>query len=311
MIDILRRWATDRGYQVGWGLPSAVATACDDVLSRRRSGELDAGFYRETLAGFEAGSRASWDGPAAVVVVVMPRPAYTVGFTIGGRIMQAVFPPTYVRYQPLFEEVRQDLQQHGLPGARVEQLDVPLKSLAARLGLVRYGRNNVTYAPGIGSYFQLFGYLTDAALPLPPGWQPHAPELLPECADCPVCTAVCPTGAIGADRLFLHAERCLTLINESPGAWPDWIPPSAHHCLVGCLLCQRTCPANPELPVENSGVVFTADETSALLAADGEPEGPVGDGIRAKLEQLGQGYRNPVLSRNLRALVETRSEPPW
>ena len=307
MIDTLRRWATQRGYQVGWGLPAAAAAARDAVVSRGRSGELEVTLYRDNLAWFEDGGRIPWDGPATVVVVVMPRPAHTVGFTVGGRIMEAVFPPTYVRYRPLFEEVRQDLQRHGLPGARVEQLDVPLKSLAARLGLVRYGRNNVTYAPGIGSYCQLFGYVTDAALPLPADWQPHEPALLDECADCPICRAMCPAGAIGADRVLLHAERCLTLVNESPGAWPDWIPPSVHHCIVGCLLCQRTCPANPELPFENSGIVFTAAETNALLAGTDEPEGPVGDGIRVKLEQLGQSYRDPSLGRNLRALVEALS----
>ena len=57
----------------------------------------------------------------------------------------------------------------------------PLKPLAVRLGLVRYGRNNVTYAPGMGSYIQLLGYLTDASLPLPDGWRPQEPTLLPEC----------------------------------------------------------------------------------------------------------------------------------
>ena len=198
----------------------------------------------------------------------------------------------------------------GLPGARVEKLDVPLKSLAARLGLVRYGRNNVTYASGIGSYLQLFGYGTDAALPLPPGWQPREPELLAECAECPVCRALCPAGAIGADRVLLHAERCLTLVNESPGAWPDWIPSSVHHCIVGCLLCQRTCPANAELAVENSGIVFTADEISALLAGDAERNGAVWDGIRAKLNELGQGGMELVLGRNLRALVDVQTGSP-
>ena len=145
--------------------------AREDVLSRRRSGELDAGFFEANLAGFDS-FEAPWEGPATVVVVVMPRPAHAVAFTVDGRQVEAVFPPTYVRYQPLFEEVRKDLEEHGLPGARVERLNVPLKSLAARLGLVRYGRTNVTYAPGFGSYLQLFGYLTDAALPLPDDWRP-------------------------------------------------------------------------------------------------------------------------------------------
>ncbi len=234
------------------------------------------------------------------------RPAYTIAFTVDGRRVEEVFPPTYVRYQPLFEEVRQDLQRHGLAGARVERLNVPLKSLAARLGFVRYGRNNVTYSPRVGSYFQLFGYLTDAALPLSADWRPCEPELLPACEGCSVCIAASPTGAIGADRVLLHGERCLTVVNENPGAWPAWVPTSAHNCILGCLLCQRPCPANPDLPVVSTGVVFTAEETGALLDADGTHEGPAWKGVRAKLEKLGQPYQEPVLGRNLRALLHAR-----
>jgi epoxyqueuosine reductase len=307
MVETLMRWARDRGYQVGWGLPSAVTAALDDVFTRRRGGELDPGFFEANVAGFQAPEVAAWKGPASVVVVVMPRPAHAVAFSVEGREVETVFPPTYVRYQPLFEDVRLDLQEHGLPGARVERLNVPLKALAARLDLVRYGRTNVTYAPGFGSYIQLFGYLTDAPLPLPADWRPREPELLPECEGCSVCLAACPTGAIGGDRVLLHGERCVVVMNENTGEWPAWIPPSAHNCIIGCLLCQRPCPANPELPVERTGVVFTAEETEALLGDGGAHEDPAWDGVRAKLERLGLPYQEQqVLGRNLRALLDAR-----
>jgi epoxyqueuosine reductase len=304
--ETLMRWAAERGYHVGWGLPSAIEAAREDVFSRRRSGALDPAFFEANLAGFRS-FKAPWEGPATVVVVVMPRPAHTVSFTVDGQQVEAVFPPTYVRYKPLFEEVRLDLQEHGLPGARVEYVFVPLKSLAARLGLVRFGRTNVTYDPEFGSYLQLFGYLTDAALPFPAGWQPREPELLPECEDCSVCLTACPTGAIREDRVLLHGERCLVAINENPGEWPAWVPPSAHTCIIGCLLCQRPCPANPKLPVERTGVVFTAEETEALLADGGLDEGPAWEGINAKLERLGISCQEQrVLGRNLRALMQAR-----
>jgi epoxyqueuosine reductase len=114
------------------------------------------------------------------------------------------------------------------------------------------------------------------------------------------------TGAIDDDRVLLHGERCLTVLNENPGEWPAWLPPSAHNCIIGCLLCQRPCPANPELQVEGTGIVFTAAETDALLVSDDAHEGPAWDGIRAKLEQIGQPYDEPVIGRNFRALLEAR-----
>lgn len=306
MVQLLKRWAMERGYQVGWGPPSVLAVAREDVLSRRVSGELDAAFFAANLAGFES-FEVPWQGPATVVVVVMPRPAHAVTFTVEGREVEALFPPTYVRYQALFEEIRQDLQGYGLPGARVERLNVPLKSLAARLGLVRYGRTNVTYTSEFGSYLQLFGYLTNAPLPVPTDWRPHQHELLPECEDCSVCVAACPTGAIVGGRVLLHGERCLVGMNERPGEWPAWIPSAAHNCIIGCLLCQRSCPANPKLPVERTGVVFTAEETEALLGDRGDHGGPAWDGIKAKLQRLGQPYEEQVVGRNLRALLAGRA----
>jgi epoxyqueuosine reductase len=163
----------------------------------------------------------------------------------------------------------------------------------------------LTCAPGIGSYLQLLGYLTDAPLPIDAGWTPHEPSLLDECEACRVCQALCPTGAIAEERVLLHAQRCLTLANESPGTWPSWVSPAVHHCLLGCLLCQRQCPANPALPVEATGVTFGDEETRALLA-DGQHNGQIWDRIRQKFERLGQPYQEAVIGRNLQGLLDGR-----
>jgi epoxyqueuosine reductase len=303
MTETITRWAQQRGYRVAWGQPAAIDAALDDVRSRRLSGEVDSAFFEDNLAGFAAAGEG-WNGPSAAVVVAMPRPAHRVAFTLDDRRVEVIFPPTYVRHWSLFEDVRRDLQEHALPGARVATLNVPLKPLAARLGLVRYGRTNVGYVAPFGSYVQLFGYLTDASLAIPAGWRPRQPELLAECEGCSACMAACQTGAIAEDRVLLHVERCLTLVNENLGAWPEWVPASAHNCLIGCLLCQRVCPANPELPVEDGGVVFDTDETTALL--DGRDDGsPAQRTMEAKLARLGQGHHRPMLSRNLLALLRS------
>ncbi|MBZ5589719.1 MAG: hypothetical protein LAO05_14270 [Acidobacteriia bacterium] len=304
MLDRLKRWATERGYLVAWGPLELVTSVQEEVARLGTSGVLERDFYASEL-GSLADSRASRTrGLATALMVVKPRPAHTASFDLGGRRIDAVLPPTYVRYRPLFEDVAADLQAGPLRGARIERLMAPLKSLAVRLGLVRYGRNNVTYAPGMGSYIQLLGFLTDASLPLPDGWRPQEPTLLPECEGCGVCRAACPTGAIAQDRVLLHAERCLTNVNENPGPWPAFVPTRIHHCLLGCLRCQRACPVNPKLPLESTGVEFSREETEALLADTGEHIAPVWDGVREKLERLGQQYSEAVFGRNLRALVE-------
>jgi epoxyqueuosine reductase len=280
-----------------------VAEARKEIGARRRSGDLAEGLYHAELAAFVEEEPPG--AGATIVVVAKPRPASRVSFELEDGPFDAVLPPTYARYRATFEDVRQDLAAHGLPGAHLELLAGPLKAVAARLGLVRYGRNNLTYAPGAGSYIQLCGYVTDVRLE-PAGPEAAGPCLLDQCEGCSACRRACPTKAIDANRMLLHAERCLTFVNENPGAWPDWVPRRAHRCLIGCLLCQRACPANPKLTVEETGLCFSAAETRALLDSDPVADRRGGTGIRAKLAWLGQPYAEPVLGRNLRALLEAR-----
>jgi len=299
----VRKWARERGYQVAWGSLEIIGAARTDLLARRETRELDGELFAEELASVSGWEIPDW--AVSVVVVVTPSQASRVSFDLGGRLLETILPPTYLRYRGTFEEVRQELLEGGLPGHRVEHLHAPLKAVAARLGLVRYGRNNLTYSDGFGSYLQLCGYLTDAALDgaeLPP----QKPMLMAACDSCDVCLRACPTGAIGSDRVLLRAERCLTLANERPGEWPPWVPSKAHHCLMGCLACQRSCPVNPRLVVMTSGVTFSFDETRVLLGGEPYPDSSIENGIRDKLISLGQPSAEPVLGRNLRALIDRR-----
>jgi len=300
MADRLGRWAEEHGYRVAWGPAAVVENARREIAGRLAHGELDAAFFRDELDPLTGGELP--EGVATVVVVAKPAPAHLVHFRLDGRTVDALLPPTYVRYRATFEDVRQDLARAGLPGARVEHLGWPVKAVAARLGLVRYGRNNVTYAPGLGSYLQLCGFLTDAEFSAA-GRCDAAPALLDECATCTACVSACPVFAIDEERVLLHGERCLTHLNESPGPWPAGLPASAHNCLLGCLLCQRACPVNGELEVVDTGVEFSEAETRALLRDGAASEGRGETGVRFKLAWLGQPYAEPVLGRNLRALL--------
>jgi len=301
--DSLRRWARDRGYQVGWGPAEIVRSAGSELLARREARELNEKLFRETLATVSRPALPEW--AASVVVVAAPRTASRVGFDLGHGVLEAILPPIYRHFRGTFEDVRRDLQAKVLAGARVEPIRAPLKAIASGLGLVRYGRNNLTYAAGIGSYLQLCGYVTDAELPAM-GRLPQPPTLLPECDGCDICRLACPTDAIGADRVLLHGERCLTFANERPDPWPAWLPATSHHCLIGCLACQRCCPANPRLEIASSGVVFSTDETRALLGEGAPAGGRKGDGLRGKLDELGLAEEETLLGRNLRALIERR-----
>lgn len=303
MIRTLKEWAEQRGYHVTWCSLEAVERVRREIEERHAAHVWDQGFFEGEIAAILKGSEAA--STRTVILVAVPRPAHRVGVAFEDGATETLLPPTYFRYRAVFEDVRMDLAANGLPGAVVEHLTAPLKALAARLGLVRYGRNNITYAPGTGSYLQLCGYMTGAILPDIEKWMSPDEMLLPECAGCGICVAMCPTEAIDAERMLLRAERCLTYANENPGPWPEWTGAGVHRCLLGCLECQRACPANPDLPVEETSLCFTAADIDCLLSEDVAGAAGTSPGIQSKLAWLGQPYAEPVLGRNLRALEDT------
>lgn len=312
-VDEVRDWSEARGYCLAFGSPEALRAAEADIEARLNRGELDRRFYHRTLRWVGLGDRPDWWKSGTLVVLAVPRAAHRLTFTLPGGTFKAVVPPTYHDYRALFAAVRDDLTTGPLPGdTRLATLSSPLKNLAARLGLVAYGRNNVTYLPGRGSYHQLVGFVVDE----PPrraeaGIAAAAePAMLPACGRCRVCARACPTGAISEDRFLLHGERCLTFLNEGPGEWPAWVPPSAHKCFIGCLACQEACPENRgRLKYVDLEPAFDEEETAVILAGGSRREAGRREtwaAIRAKLKELGLPGDGKQISRNLRACLEAQ-----
>jgi len=169
--------------------------------------------------------------------------------------------------------------------------------------LTAYGRNNIAYAPGWGSFHGLVSVYSD----LPPGednWQ--QPQMLERCSLCKACRKSCPTQAVPSDRFLLRAERCLTFHNEMPGnvPFPDWIDPSWHNCLVGCMECQKVCPENKDvLGWVEEGPEFSEDETALILS--GSPMDSFAQATVQKLAAVAMDDYGEMLARNLAFLCPT------
>ncbi len=332
----VQQWATRRGYAAALGCPAVVEAVRAEVETRLAHGELDRRFYRTSLAAFRYLTGLESAEKGTLIVLAVPRPAHRLSFQLppgwqpdarsGGSaapagqsgLFQVLVPPTYRGYGALPHALRDEMLTGSaggdgpLPtGARLFPLYAPLKNVAARLGLVTYGRNNVTYLPGRGSYHQLVGFLTDAELADYP--LPGSPAPSPDCEGCRACAQACPTGAIASDRFLLRAERCLTFLNEGAGRFPDWVPSSAHNCLVGCLVCQKVCPQNKgRLAVVDLEPAFTEEETAVVLAAaragSNARSGRVWREVKARLAAWGLPGYEGNLARNLLACLEGR---PW
>ncbi|MCX6096593.1 MAG: hypothetical protein NT125_07795 [Candidatus Bipolaricaulota bacterium] len=218
--------------------------ARQSVIARHERGELDEAFYREYLAPVVQDSEPEVPDPRSLILAAVPDRLVRFHFAADGTNVAVIVPPGYIRTPhsartPL-EKVTEILAPAGFAVARARR---PRKAMAAMSHFARYGRNNITYVPGLGSFFLLGVFATDLPCEEAPA---REPQMLPRCESCRACAAACPTGAIGEDRFLLHAERCLAFWNEKPPdvPFPDWIEPQWHNAFVGCTVCQEGCPEN-------------------------------------------------------------------
>ncbi len=300
----LHRCLEASGYRARIVDVAHVADLQTELESRRAHGLLDEELYREELSGFSFDPAAHLPGARSIIVIAAPDPETRVVFHWPGGDLSTVVPPTYAFAQVEAQVaglLAQCLKPHGLQLARTV---LPKKPLAVHSGLARYGRNNVTYVPGMGTYFGLLVFLSD--LPCPEdSWQPL--QMLERCERCTACLKACPTGAISAERFLLHAERCLTFHNERPAAhaFPDWIDPTWHTGVLGCMRCQRVCPENRGHELSRRGPEFSVEETALLLR--GASQDALPPETAKKLEDAGLMGALEALPRNLAVLL-ARSE---
>ena len=305
-VDAARlvEWARSRGVPMAVADPGLVDEVRHDLERRLAEGQIDAAFWAAHMDWFRWPEGSPLPEGRSLILLAVPRPAHLLLFETAAGEIETLVPPTYVNYRRLQEDVRREVAERVFGGRRrVESLPAPLKSVAARAGLVRYGRNNVTYAEGTGSYHQIVGLITDAPLHGIPRAASRDPEPLASCEACTSCLSACPSGAIGEDRFLLHGERCLTVFSESEAPWPEGLPRPGRACLIGCLDCQEACPENAGLlRLERVEVGFTAPETAALLAAEEAIPDERSRSVEEKIARLDLGATPPLLRRNLRAL---------
>jgi epoxyqueuosine reductase len=155
----------------------------------------------------------------------------------------------------------------------------------------------------MGSFLQLVGAFSD----LPCDGDPwREPKALDRCESCVVCLRLCPTGAITNDRFLLHAERCLTYHNEAAGDFPNWIDPSSHHCLIGCMRCQTVCPENRAVQEWfEDRAEFSEHETTLFIRRVPFDRLPSETAAKMKSLEINEDYR--LLCRNLSMIIERDS----
>ena len=273
-----------------------------DIEDQHARGAFDEDFYRERLVVFDFNPPSNM-AAKTVIVVAVPRPQTRVEFTWNDKRLSLILPPTYLQYDGILRRIERLLGESLAPeGHRAVLAKLPLKALAVRSGLGAYGRNNICYVPGMGSFLQLAACYTDLSCESD-DWR--EPVMMEACENCSACVRKCPTRAIPTERFLLHAERCIVFHNERPAnhPFPQWLDLSSHDCILGCMYCQRFCPVDKEfLGWFEGDERFSRDETSLILngcSADELPRETL-----EKLERLDLVSDLAILPRNLRVLFQ-------
>jgi epoxyqueuosine reductase len=303
MIEAVLSELEKRGYRGRVVSVSRLAELRAELEGRRRDGLLDEGIFETYLSHLSFELPEDLPDARSIIVVAVPQPSIRFTFAWKGRRVDAGVPPTYLGGREVDGRVAEAIAAAAAPqSCRPVRAVVPRKLLAVRSGLAAYGKNNVTYVPGMGSMHRLSAFFSD----LPAGEDEWGePELLPRCRDCDACRRACPSGAIGDDRFLLHAERCITYHTEKPAdvPFPPWLDPSWHDSLVGCLHCQRACPENREyINWVDEGEEFSEDEAALILAGTPPEEMPAA--TVEKLTRSGLADLADVLPRNLKVLLK-------
>jgi len=184
---------------------------------------------------------------------------------------------------------------------RYKKVHLPLKLLACRSGLSYYGRNNISYVEDFGSYHKLTAYFIDLKID-PTPWHPLS--FHPLCTDCHICEANCPSGIIHHEDYLIDTSKCLPLPNEIEGDFPDWVKPSHHNALMGCLRCQSVCPINPPLEKTTQHVTHLS-EADVLNLFQIDSYECLDQGTKEKVKALSFSDYYPVFRRNFIALYKT------
>jgi len=278
---------------------SHLAELRDDIMGKFETGLLNRSIFDTYMKYFDYGIPGQLPGAGSVIIVATPQPHSRLTFHLDGHCRSFIVPTNYAHgTDDLVRDALLDLFEGR--GFRIHKANLPLKLLAVQSRLASYGKNNITYVSGMGSYFRLAAFYTDFPFE-EDSW--GETTMAKRCGNCVACIKKCPTGAIDPDRFLIRAERCLTFHNESENDLAGNIDPSVHHCLIGCLYCQKYCPLNREFSeyIEKSSV-FSRDETAQIL--NGNSNDALDPEIRAKLDRPGLHYDIKIIARNLRLLLE-------
>jgi len=273
-----------------------------ELRTWQRDGLISEKFYKQNYDQFIFQPPETLQNARSIIIIGVPQKVTRVEFFNKNKRYQTIIPPTY-----LFTGVRVACKEIlttvlGKKGYSVDRAILPMKLLAVKSGLGKYGKNNLCYVDGMGSYTRLEAFYTDYDFPTDEWYEK---ELMIACRSCSLCQQACPTQCIPSGRILIHADHCLTYFNENIGDFSSSIPQQAHHALIGCMRCQIICPVNKKYFGFNADtIIFTEEEISCILQQT--PRENIPQALTKKLVDIDMYEDYPELPRNFAVLIDKK-----
>lgn len=235
----------------------------------------------------------------SIIIMAIPSPKTVLNIKLNNIEKKVILPPTYSNMNSAVNEAESLLSSIlNKENYFIKKVKIPQKLFAVHSGLGQYGKNNICYIKGMGSFFGLVTFVSNIEA-VDFTWNDIT--IMDSCNKCNICRERCPTGVIKKDTILIDAHKCLTYFNENPGIFPVWIDDSAHNCLVGCLCCQDKCPINKKFINFCEYHSLSENEMDAILKVN-EFEN-LDPALQLKLKNLGIDSYYNVLPRNLKVLL--------
>ena len=246
------------------------------------------------------------EAKSLIIIATSTKMMYS-NFHLNGKVYDVMIPPPYYDDGLTFEDL-EDLVLNLIikkPGYDTVQArnQLHLKLLAVRSGLGTYGRNNICYIEGMGSFFSLHAFYTNYKMEHDT-W--HELKMMEQCENCTYCINNCPTNAIRGDTFVIDAGKCLSLYNEIDGEFPKWMDMNVHNALMGCMKCQYLCPGNSE-EIKKAGRFEDVSEEETKMLLNGEFNDTLISALSSKIKMFDSSYGMkflPRLKRNLEVLIK-------
>ncbi|MCJ7571079.1 MAG: hypothetical protein MUO82_04285, partial [Candidatus Thermoplasmatota archaeon] len=150
----------------------------EEINEWKHNGLITEKFFKQNYGEFTFHPPTTLHNVHSIIVIGIPQKITPVIFFHKGERYQTVIPPTYA-YSKLRTSCKEILSRIlGNKGYFVDHAILPLKLLAVKSGLAKYGKNNICYIDGMGSFTRLQAFYMDYEFPID-DW--HEKQIMESC----------------------------------------------------------------------------------------------------------------------------------